>query len=108
MFMPKYLLQGSYTEKGLSGLIKDGGSKRREVVEQLVKGIGGRLELFYYAFGSDDVFVVLDLPSDKDAAAVSMAVNGSGALKTRLTVLVPPEEIDQAVKQTIRYRAPGQ
>jgi hypothetical protein len=32
--MPKYLVQASYTEEGLKGLLKDGGSKRREAVAQ--------------------------------------------------------------------------
>ena len=49
--MPKYLAHASYTVEGLKGLLKDGGSKRREVVEQLTKGLGGTLEAFYYAFG---------------------------------------------------------
>ena len=30
--MPKYLCQGSYTERGLAGLLKEGGSKRRAMV----------------------------------------------------------------------------
>ena len=55
--MPKYLSQVSYTVEGTKGLLKDGGSKRREVVEQLVKGMGGTLEAYYYAFGDYDLFV---------------------------------------------------
>ena len=42
--MPKYLFQGSYTVEGLRGVLREGGTKRREAVEQLVKGLGGRLE----------------------------------------------------------------
>jgi hypothetical protein len=40
--MPKYLVQRSYTDQGLNGLLKEGGSKRRSVVEQLAKEMGGR------------------------------------------------------------------
>ena len=50
--MPKYLFQGSYSEQGLKGLLQEGGSKRREAAEQLIKGVGGRLEAYYYAFGA--------------------------------------------------------
>ena len=35
--MPKYLIQGSYSGEGLKGLLKEGGSKRREAAEQSVK-----------------------------------------------------------------------
>jgi len=39
--MPKYLFEGSYTEQGLKGVLQEGGSKRREAAEQLVKGMVG-------------------------------------------------------------------
>ncbi len=40
--MPKFLVQFSYTGEGLKGLAKEGGSKRREVIEQLVNIMGGK------------------------------------------------------------------
>jgi len=36
--MAKYLLQASYTEEGLKGLLKDGGSKRRAAAEEALAG----------------------------------------------------------------------
>jgi uncharacterized protein with GYD domain len=86
--MPKYLIQGSYSQQGLKGMLKEGGSKRREAAEQIIKGTGGRLEAYYYAFGSDDFVIIADLPSNVDAAALSFAVNASGAVRSRMTVLI--------------------
>ncbi len=106
--MSKYLFQGSYTEQGLKGLLKEGGSKRREAVEQLIKGLGGTLEAFYYAFGDDDFFIISDIPGNVDATAVSLMVNASGAVKAKVVVLITPEEVDQATKKTVDYRPPGQ
>ncbi len=106
--MPKYLAQCSYTVEGLKGLLKDGGSKRRDAVEQLLKGMGGTLEGFYYAFGDNDLFVILDMPDNVSATAVSLAVNASGTVKVKITVLLTPEEVDQATKKTVDYRPPGQ
>jgi uncharacterized protein with GYD domain len=108
--MPKYLIQGSYSEQGLKGVLQEGGSKRREAAEQSIKGMGGRLEAYYYAFGSDDFVVITDLPSNVDAAALSLAVNASGAVQSRITVLITPGEADQATKKvkTVKYRPPGQ
>ena len=107
--MPKYLFQGCYKEQGLKGVLQEGGSKRREAAEQLMKGMGGRLEAYYYAFGSDDFVIIVDLPSNVDAAALSLAVNASGAVESRATVLITPEEVDQATKKmkTVKYRPPG-
>jgi uncharacterized protein with GYD domain len=106
--MPKYLLQASYTTEGVKGLLKDGGSKRREVVEQLTKALGGRVEALYFAFGDDDVYVISDMPDNATMSAVSLTVNASGAVKVKTTVLLTAEEVDQATKMTVNYRAPGQ
>ncbi len=106
--MTKYLLQASYTTEGVKGLLKDGGSKRREVVEQLTKALGGRVEAFYFAFGDDDVYVISDVPDNATMTAVSLTVNASGAVKVKTTVLLTAEEVDQATKMTVNYRPPGQ
>lgn len=105
--MPKYLFQASYVGEGLKGLLKEGGSKRRETVEQTIKGMGGTLEGFYYAFGEDDVFAIADLPDNISTAALALLINASGAVKLKTTVLLTPEEIDQATKKSIDYRPPG-
>ena len=106
--MPKYLAHASYTVEGLKGLLKDGGTKRREAVEQLAKGVGGTVEAFYYAFGDDDLFVIFDFPDNVSATIVSLVVNASGAVKAKVTVLLTPEEIDQATKKSLAYLPPGQ
>jgi uncharacterized protein with GYD domain len=106
--MPKYLAHASYTTEGLKGLLKDGGSKRREVVEQLAKSLGGTMEAFYYAFGDDDLFVIFDLPDNVSATTVSLVVNATGAVNAKITVLITPEEIDEATKKSADYLPPGQ
>ena len=106
--MPRYLAHASYTVEGLKGLLQDGGTKRREVVEQLAKGLGGTLEAFYFAFGDDDVFAIMDFPDNVSAMAVSMAINAAGGATVKTTVLLTPEEVDQATKKTVDYRPPGQ
>jgi uncharacterized protein with GYD domain len=108
--MAKYLIRSSYTAEGVKGLLKDGGTKRRQVIEELVRAAGGKLEAYYFAFGDDDLLTILDLPDDATAAALSLGVSASGAVQTSVTVLLTPEEIDQAAKiaASIQYRPPGQ
>ena len=105
--MPKYLIQASYTAEGTKGLLKEGGSQRRATAQEALKSVGGRLDAFYYAFGETDVFAIADVPDNVSAAALSLAVSASGALNTRMTVLLTPEEIDQAARKTVGYRPPG-
>lgn len=105
--MAKYLLTASYTADGAKGLMKDGGTKRRDAAEQAVKSVGGRLEAFYFAFGENDAYVVLDAPDNASVAAASLAINASGVVKTKTVVLLTAEEVDQATKKSVTYRAPG-
>ena len=105
--MPKYLWEVSYTAEGMKGMLKEGGSSRRTMVEKLVQNLGGTLEGFYFAFGENDVYVIADMPSNVDTAAVSMTVGAAGAATAKTVVLMSPEEIDEATKKTVEYRAPG-
>lgn len=105
--MPKYLFKASYTQAGIQSLIQDGGTSRKEMVDNLISEAGGCLEVFYFAFGDDDLYVIADLPDDATAAALSLAVGAAGSVGTKTTVLVTPETVDEAVKKAVSYRPPG-
>ena len=106
--MPKYLIQANYTLEGVRGVLKDGGTKRREAANTAIKSIGGKMEAFYFAFGNPDAVVIMDAPDNVSAAAASVAINASGAVNVNVTVLMTPAEMDEAVKKTVKYKAPGQ
>ena len=105
--MPKYLIEASYTGEGAKGLVKDGGSKRRQAAEQVIKSAGGKLEAFYFAFGENDAYLILDVPDNLTAAAISLAVAGAGATRMKTIELLTPEEIDEAMKKQVHYEPPG-
>ena len=105
--MAKYLIQANYSAEGLKGLLKEGGSGRRDAVDKLLASVGGKVESFYYAFGETDAFVVVDVPDNVTAAAVGLTVGASGAVAIKTAVLMTPEEVDQATKKSPAYRAPG-
>jgi uncharacterized protein with GYD domain len=105
--MPKYLFEVTYTAEGSKGLQKDGGSKRRTVAQSLIESLGGKLESLYFAFGGSDVFVIADLPDNSAAASVSLTLGASGAMHSKTSVLLSPEEIDKAVKKNVIYAPPG-
>jgi uncharacterized protein with GYD domain len=106
--MSKYLLHGSYTEEGLKGLLKEGGTKRVEETKKAVESLGGKMEAYYFAFGNNDFYLIFDNPDNVNAIAGSLLANASGAVKVDITVLITPEEVDQAVKKSMDWRPPGQ
>jgi uncharacterized protein with GYD domain len=105
--MPKYLITASYTPEGVKGVLKDGGTKRRQAAEAAIKSVGARMDAFYFAFGDHDAILIVDAPDNASVASVSLAINASGAVQTKTTALLTPEEIDQATKKTATYQPPG-
>ena len=105
--MAKYLIKARYTQEGVKGLLKEGGTGRRSAIEKMVSGMGGSLEAIYYTFGDDDVLLIVNLADHASVAAVSLSVAAAGGATCTTHVLLTPEEIDQAGKKSVEYRAPG-
>ena len=105
--MPKYMALFKLTEQGLKGTMSEGGSARRKAVETAVKSAGGTVEAYYFAFGDYDGVLIADFPDSVSAASVVMAACASGAVQTKTTLLITPEEMDQVTKKSVEYRPPG-
>jgi uncharacterized protein with GYD domain len=105
--MPRYLIEASYTQEGIKGVIGEGGSSREDAIGKMVADQGGSVEAFYFAFGERDVIIIADLPDNTTAAAIGMSVGAAGAATSRTTVLLTAEEIDAASHKSVSYRPPG-
>lgn len=106
--MPKYLVSANYVGEGIKGLLKEGGSSRKAAVEKLVVSMGGRVESMYYAFGETDLYIIADMPDNASMTALALTVGASGAVTLKTTVLMTPEEVDEAAKKRPNYSPPGQ
>ena len=105
--MPKYLFTGSYTAEGAKGVLAEGGTRRRAATDEVVSSLGGTVEAYYFAFGGDDFYMIADLPGNAAAVAGALTGAASGAMTLRTTVLLTPEDIDEATQISLQYRAPG-
>ena len=105
--MAKYLLETNYTLEGIRGVKSKGGSARVAAATELVEGLGGKVESFYFAFGGSDVFAIVDLPDHVSAAAAALTVSAGGGATTKTISLITPEEMDAAAKMQATYRPPG-
>lgn len=81
------------------------GGRRRSPTS--VKVSGGSLEAFYYAFGGEDVYAILNLPDNVSAATASMTVTASGIGRPKIVVLITPEEMNEVSRKHAEYRPPG-
>ena len=46
--MARYLITATYTAEGAKGLLEEGGSGRKAVVEKALRNMGGTLDAMYY------------------------------------------------------------
>jgi uncharacterized protein with GYD domain len=67
--------QGVVFGEGLKGLMRVGGTHRVRTMERALSGVGGSLESFYFAFGSDDLYVIVDMPDHAEAIAMAAAIS---------------------------------
>lgn len=106
--MAKYLFYGSYTPQGYKALLQEGGSRRVEAVRQAAESMGGSLETFYFSFGENDFYVIVNLPDNVQATAFTLTGNTSESFTMKTVMLLSPEELDKALRVKVDYRFPGQ
>lgn len=105
--MARYLWQGSFTQAGYQALLEEGGTARKREVEEYLGRVGGRVEAFYFSFGNADIWAIVEVPDEVAAAALSLHIGAGGFGLEHTTVLLTPEEIDEAVLLHLEYVIPG-
>jgi uncharacterized protein with GYD domain len=105
--MAKYLVRASYTQSGIAGVLREGGSSRVKAITTLVGSVGGSVECIYWALGDDDFVMIADIPDIVSAAALSATVGATGTASVRSTPLLTADEVDQLASKSVEYRAPG-
>ena len=105
--MAKYLIIGSYTAEGAKGVLKEGGSSRREAARQVCESVGGTFESIHWGLGADDYYVIADFPSYAAVVAASLTVGASGTSRARTVALMSAEDIDAASHTSVTFRPPG-
>ncbi len=106
--MAKYMIKVYYSVEGAQGLLEQGGSSRKAMVARMLEDMGGSLESFYFSFGEDDAYVIVDMPDNVSTLAVSLAVNAAGAAALATIPLITAEEMDAASKKTVAYQPLGE
>lgn len=104
---PTYLLEVSYTLEGAKGLRAEGGSSRAAAVTSAAESIGGKPDCFYFAFGGNDAYLIVDYPDNVTAAGTALAVTAAGGAKVRTVVLLTAADVDAAANVQSTHRAPG-
>jgi uncharacterized protein with GYD domain len=103
------MVQSSYTNTAWGKLVQRP-ENRMEALKPVIDQLGGRILDWYYTFGDYDVIVLFEVRDNVTAAAVSMAIASSGAVRAfKTTVLMSPDEGFDAMllAQGAGYHQPG-
>lgn len=107
--MASFLLQVAYTPEAWANLIANPHDRIGEV-EPVIKRLGGTIEHAFFAFGDYDLVTIIQMPTNIDAAAFSLAAAAGGAIRSiKTTPLLSRIEGIEALKKagTSGYRAPS-
>jgi len=107
--MALYLTKFSYTPETWARLVNDP-EDRRKAAQSYIESVGGKLQGFWYAFGSHDGYTIWEAPDNVSMAAVALAIGAGGALsKLETTVLLTVDETLDALRKAkqVKYRPPG-
>jgi uncharacterized protein with GYD domain len=106
--MAHYLLQVGYTAEAWAAIIATQ-QNRLDAVRPVIEKLGGKIESGWLAFGDYDLITIVEMPSNVDAAAFSLATSAGGAVRSiKTTSLLTMEEGQAAMKKaaTAGYKSP--
>lgn len=107
--MAHYLLQVAYTPEGWADLIANP-QDRINAVRPVVEKLGGKIQHGWFAFGDYDLVAIVEMPSNVEAAAFSLAAAAGGAIRAiKTTPLMTTAEAMEAMKKAAKsgYKAPA-
>src|SRR5579863_6965476 len=107
--MANYLLQVGYTPEAWSAMIANPHDRIGDV-RPVVEKLGGKIEHAFFAFGDYDLVAIVEMPSNVEAAAFSLAAAAGGAVRSiKTTPLLSTVEGIAAMKKaaTSGYKAPS-
>ena len=99
----KYMLKASYTVEGTRGLMKEGGSRAVQPLQTAVEGMGGRMEVLLLYLGRAGRSRDRRRPDLVTITALSWRSMQQVAFRVSTSVLVTPEQIDEAAKKSVSY-----
>ncbi|HEV1288336.1 MAG TPA: GYD domain-containing protein [Bryobacteraceae bacterium] len=107
--MSSYLLQVGYTPEAWASMIAHP-HDRLDAVRPVIEKLGGKMLHGWFAFGDYDIVSIVEMPSNVEAAAFSLAAAAGGAVRTiKTTPLMTTAEGIEAMRKAAKsgYKAPS-
>lgn len=108
--MPIFITQGRYTRDAVKGMVARP-EDRREAVEKLIEGTGGKVIGYYMTFGEYDFLLLTEGPPEGVAASLIAAAAGGGVSDLKTTMAMTSAQMRDAFQAAgpiaARFRSAG-
>jgi uncharacterized protein with GYD domain len=107
--MARYLLEVGIVPNMFSALIQNP-QDRAQANRPVFEAVGGKLHEYYFAVGTNTVYVVAEIPDEVSVEALTMAVLAGGTVTAiKSTAILTAAEAMEAMKKAsaLGYRPPS-
>jgi len=107
--MARYLFEMELTPAAFAAFVKDPGD-RGQANRAVVESAGGELLEYYFAVGTNTIYVIEEVPNEVAVEALTMAILAGGAVASvKCTGILTSAEAVEAMKAAgnVGYRPPS-
>jgi uncharacterized protein with GYD domain len=104
----KYLFEAAFTPDGIKNLQKQTASGFKAGVAKFFASVGGKLESWYFDYGTNTAYGFVDYPSEIAAASAQASVNAAGFARVTYRPVLTAEDADKALANSVPTRPPQQ
>lgn len=108
--MATYLVLGTYTDKGRTGLLAEGGTSRDAETHKLFEEqLGGKVIHYGFLMGKYDFMLLVELADDASVVAPTLLGSAGGSFTVDILKVISPAELDAIVDkaQALKFRLAG-
>ncbi|MDQ2683618.1 MAG: GYD domain-containing protein [Chloroflexota bacterium] len=93
--MAKFVVLVNWTEKGVGSAKQT--TERAAQVGDMIKGLGGTMDLILWTLGRYDLVAVCDAPDDETAALIGLKLGAQGMIRTETLRAFTSDEIGSII-----------
>jgi len=104
----RYLFSAAFTVDGIKNLQKQSATAFKAGVAKFFESAGGKLESWYFDYGTNTAYGFVDYPDEIAAATAQATVNAGGFAHVTYRPVLSAEDADKALAKSVAIRPPQQ
>jgi len=104
----RYLFSAAFTVDGIKNLQKQSATAFKAGVAKFFESVGGKLESWYFDYGTNTAYGFVDYPDEIAAATAQATVNAGGFAHVTYRPVLSAEDADRALAKSVAIRPPQQ